>query len=75
MEKLFTLLLVAWMANFPFISGQIVLPGDCPKYPTQLQFNPAQVGYILTIVWFDNCLFIYSFDTELFFNAQNILFK
>ena len=26
-----------------FVLGQIVLPGECPKYLTQPKFNPAQV--------------------------------
>lgn len=41
MASLYTLVLVFGLPSL--ILGQIVLPGDCPKYATQSRFNPAQV--------------------------------
>jgi hypothetical protein len=38
------LLAVVLTVGIPsFVLGQIVLPGECPKYATQPSFNPAQV--------------------------------
>ncbi len=45
MSKFCTLILAAFAVALPiFVTGQVVLPGDCPKYSTQASFNPAQVN-------------------------------
>lgn len=45
MSKFCTLILAAFAVALPIlVTGQVVLPGDCPKYSTQASFNPAQVN-------------------------------
>ena len=63
MTKFCTLLLAALaVATLPsLVTSQIVLPGDCPKYATQTQFNPAQVNISQSFV------FLLSLDVRMRF--------
>ncbi|EFX76183.1 hypothetical protein DAPPUDRAFT_306286 [Daphnia pulex] len=44
-----------------FVLGQIVIPGDCPKYPTQPSFNPAQ---FITTRWYEISRYPSTFEDD-----------
>nr|CAH0102937.1 unnamed protein product [Daphnia galeata] len=44
-----------------FVLGQIVLPGECPKYLTQPKFNPAQ---FITTRWYEISRYPSAFEDD-----------